>query len=168
MQAKGSAKKIAEKNTVALSNLLKIHVAVSLLHASYRIFYHWSTFTFSQWIGAVFVNGLFLFLYRALSASAKITYAANGTVEDAGEDLGGEGLVAYMFDVIYVGWFVLLTTAFISNKFWWTYIIIPIFAAYTLYKKVAPMLGRGGSAMPQQPANGKQQKRATKVKYSRG
>ncbi|KAJ3155858.1 hypothetical protein HDU89_005416 [Geranomyces variabilis] len=106
------------------------------VYAAWRIFYHWQSFTIAEMIGCGFVNGVFVWLYRSLSSSAAATIGAGGTVEDAGFDLSGEGLVAYMFDIIYIGWFVLLTTAFISSKFWWTYIIIPIFAAYTLYQKV--------------------------------
>ncbi|KAI8920896.1 hypothetical protein DFJ77DRAFT_506523 [Powellomyces hirtus] len=162
--AKGSAKKIYEKNTQALGNLRKYHAAIVAVYAAWRIIYHWNSFTLSQMIGCGVVNGIFVWLYRSLSASATATIA-NGTVEDAGFDLSGEGLVAYMFDVIYIGWFVLLTTAFISSKFWWTYIVVPIFAAYTLYKKVAPMLGRGPAMEAPMPGK-KQQKQ--KVKYSRG
>ncbi|KAJ3177895.1 hypothetical protein HDU87_004177 [Geranomyces variabilis] len=108
------------------------------VYAAWRIFYLWQSFTITEMLGCAFVNGVFLWLYRSLSSSAAATIGAGGTVEDAGFNLSGEGLVAYMFDIIYIGWFVLLTTAFISSKFWWTYIIIPIFAAYTLYQKVPP------------------------------
>ncbi|TPX62295.1 hypothetical protein PhCBS80983_g00535 [Powellomyces hirtus] len=164
LKAKGSAKKIYEKNTQALGNLRKYHAGIMAVYAAWRIIYHWNSFTLSQMIGCGVVNGIFVWLYRSLSASATATIA-NGTVEDAGFDLSGEGLVAYMFDVIYIGWFVLITTAFISSKFWWTYIVVPIFAAYTLYKKVAPMLGRGPAMEAPMPGK-KQQKQ--KVKYSRG
>lgn len=29
-----------------------------------------------------------------------------------------------MFDIIYVTWFVDITTAFISSKFWYTYLVV--------------------------------------------
>lgn len=43
-----------------------------------------------------------------------------------GDDLGQHGLTSYMFDIIYVTWFVHTTTALISNKFWYTYIVVRI------------------------------------------
>jgi hypothetical protein len=33
-------------------------------------------------------------------------------------------IFSYMFDIIYITWFVHITTAVISGKFWYTYIVV--------------------------------------------
>lgn len=45
----------------------------------------------------------------------------------------GKGLIQYMFDLIYITWFVHVTTALVSTKFWYLFWIIP---GYGLYKLV--------------------------------
>ena len=61
-----------------------------------------------------------------------------------GDDLGQHGLTAYMFDIIYVTWFTHVTTALISNKFWYTYLAIPMYAAYFGYNKLIVPFILGG------------------------
>ncbi|TPX64448.1 hypothetical protein SpCBS45565_g05863 [Spizellomyces sp. 'palustris'] len=162
--AKGSAKKIHEKNTQTLSTVLKTHVGVTVFYILWRVFFLWSSLSTWHIIGWALANALFVWLYRSLGASAAPSFGPNGVLEDAGADLSAEGLVAYMFDIIYIGWFVLVATAVISDKLWWTYLVVPGFAAYKIYDKVKPML-TGGSAQ-QEPVPGKAKKQ--KVKYARG
>lgn len=72
-----------------------------------------------------------------------------------------------MFDIIYVTWFVHITTAFISSKFWLVYLVvsillflflheiflksvifclkIPAYAAYKLVPMAMSYFGKGGS-----------------------
>ncbi|UZJ57360.1 hypothetical protein CBS101457_006680 [Exobasidium rhododendri] len=61
-----------------------------------------------------------------------------------GDDLGQAGLTSYMFDVIYVTWFVHLTTALISAKFWYTYLSIPAYVFYFAYIKLIVPFALGG------------------------
>ncbi|KND02816.1 uncharacterized protein SPPG_01898 [Spizellomyces punctatus DAOM BR117] len=142
--AKGSAKKIHEKNTQTLSNLLKTHAGVTAFYILWRVFFLWSSLSKWHIIGWALANGLFVWLYRSLGASATPSFGPNGVIEDAGADLSAEGLVAYMFDIIYIGWFVLVATAVISDKFWWTYLVVPGFAAYKIYDKVGLCTGSDG------------------------
>ena len=57
------------------------------------------------------------------------------TMSRRGEDLSQAGLTAYvsmyhtnkysyMFDVIYITWFVHITTALLSRYFWWTFALV--------------------------------------------
>ncbi|KAF8939078.1 hypothetical protein BGZ58_010714 [Dissophora ornata] len=71
-------------------------------------------------------------------------FNSKGELVDAGEDLSQEGLVQYAFDIIYVTWFVHVTSAFWS-KAWWFYLTIPVYAGWKLWHlAIKPMLARGG------------------------
>lgn len=62
-----------------------------------------------------------------------------------GNDLQQSGLTQYMFDVIYVTWFVQLASL-VWSKLWYLYLIIPGYAAYVIYQKILlPYLFRGQS-----------------------
>ncbi|KAI8060374.1 uncharacterized protein B0P05DRAFT_557862 [Gilbertella persicaria] len=130
--ANASSKKVATKNKQTLVNLQKGIMAINAVYVLWRIIYHWSTFTFGQCLLYVTTAGISMLLYRVLLSSGTPEYSADGTLIRSGDDLAAEGLTAYMFDIIYITWFVHLTTAFISNKFWYTYIVIPGYAAYKL------------------------------------
>ncbi|KAF9423054.1 hypothetical protein BGZ94_008407 [Podila epigama] len=69
-------------------------------------------------------------------------YNSKGELVDAGQDLSQEGLVQYAFDIIYVTWFVHVTSAFWS-KMWWFYLSIPAYAGWKAWHlAIKPMLGR--------------------------
>lgn len=55
---------------------------------------------------------------------AQPTLDASGLLVDSGMDLSAQGLTSYMFDIIYIGFFVLLMTAFVSDKFWLTFLVV--------------------------------------------
>ncbi|KAI8825641.1 uncharacterized protein EV422DRAFT_513679 [Fimicolochytrium jonesii] len=169
--ANSSAKKLLVTNAARLKSTLQIHLIVVALYSLYRIAFRWSSFSIAVAIGFLLVNGIFYYLYGSLKSAAEPSVDETGAVKHAGQDLNDESglVVPYMFDVIYVGWFVLVSTAIISEKFWWTYLIIPLFAVYKIWQKVAPMLGRGGGSgfQPTPAASGKKQKKQT-VKYARG
>ncbi|KAI9105936.1 hypothetical protein DFS34DRAFT_36889 [Phlyctochytrium arcticum] len=163
--AKSSAKKIYAENTKILANVVKIHFAVLSVYAVYRMLYLWSSFSTWHMIAVGILNGIFGWLYRYLRDSAAASFDGVGQVVDAGTDLSAEGLVAYAFDVIYIGWFVLISTAFISDKFWWISISIPAFAMYKIFTKIKPLLSGFASGPTASDTNDKQKRQ--KVKYAR-
>lgn len=112
------------------------------------------------WAGVQVVS---VAVYRQLESMATPTYGASGEIISGGEDLSASGLIGYMFDVIYIGesWgclvvflcdsrklntFRSLTGLFVtvavilSNRFWWTYALIPIYAGYKAFTSGMPML----------------------------
>ncbi|CAO3649437.1 unnamed protein product [Cunninghamella echinulata] len=80
-----------------------------------------------------------------------------------------------MFDIIYITWFVSITTAFISDKFWFTYLAIPGYALYKGLPFVLSYFGSGGgnNLVDQSDNSGKSkrqqkmEKRGGKTKYVR-
>ncbi|KAG0199213.1 hypothetical protein BGX28_007462 [Mortierella sp. GBA30] len=110
----------------------------------YRIVYHWSSFGTKLTLGYLFTAGLSVFLYTQINAMGQPRYNTKGELADAGEDLSQEGLVQYAFDIIYVTWFVHVTSAFWS-KMWWFYLAIPAYAGWKAWHLAfKPMLARSG------------------------
>jgi len=138
----------------------------------------WKTFTFSTLLAYAATSGLTFYLYKVLKAAGTPQYNSDGSILSGGDDLNAEGLTAYMFDIIYITWFVHITTAVISSKFWYTYIVIPVYAVFKLWPFVAPYLKSSGSNEEEKesagPAKSKRQakleeraKKGQNVKYRR-
>lgn len=124
LQAKSSAKKIHAQNQLTLANLRTAFIFINAIYVLYRIVYLWSTFSIYHLIGFGAVNTLGILLYGQLNWMAQPTLDASGLLVDSGMDLSAQGLTSYMFDIIYIGFFVLLMTAFVSDKFWLTFLVV--------------------------------------------
>ncbi|KAI9227449.1 MAG: hypothetical protein DHS80DRAFT_31774 [Piptocephalis tieghemiana] len=129
--ANNSAKRQAQANAYALRNLQIGLLVVNLIYILIRIGLYRPTYGFWHLLLYCFTAGITALLYRILASP--------------GNDLYGPGLTSYMFDVIYVTWFVHLGVALISDHFWWIYLVIP---SYALYKIVSLIRGGGIPGMP--------------------
>ncbi|GAA5962597.1 hypothetical protein JCM8115_002135 [Rhodotorula mucilaginosa] len=82
-----------------------------------------------------------LFLFAVTEAIAVGLWNQLQAMAQRGEELNGsKGLVSYMFDVLYVTWFVHVATALVSAKFWYLYWIIPLYALYRLASFALPYI----------------------------
>ncbi|KAG0346887.1 hypothetical protein BG005_000467 [Podila minutissima] len=145
-QANSSQKKIAHQNAKTLLSLRKGFIWVNAFYIFYRIIYHFGTFGFKLAFGYFATAGLTVFLYTQINAMGQPRYNTKGELADAGQDLSQEGLVQYAFDIIYVTWFVHVTSAFWS-KMWWFYISIPAYAGWKAWQlAIKPMLARNAAA----------------------
>ncbi|KAI9484265.1 MAG: hypothetical protein EXX96DRAFT_561609 [Benjaminiella poitrasii] len=175
--ANASSKKIAAANKKTLENLRKGLLSINTIYFLWRIVYHWDSFTIGQFLLYIVTTSLTLVFYRVLSSSGSPHYAADGSLLSSGDDLNSEGLTAYMFDIIYVTWFVHITTAFISNKFWFVYLVIPGYAAYKVIPLVMSYLGKTNKPSNEESVSQSKSKRQVKlekrankgsqIKYSR-
>ncbi|KAF9976215.1 hypothetical protein BGZ73_008997 [Actinomortierella ambigua] len=144
LQANSSQKKIAHENSKMLLSLRKGFIWVNAFYILYRIVYHWSTFSFKLAVAYLLTGGLSVLLYSQIHRIGQPRYNSKGELHDAGMDLTQEGLVQYAFDIIYVTWFVHVTSAF-WGKMWWFYLAIPLYATWKGYElAIKPMLGRTG------------------------
>ncbi|KAL1925010.1 uncharacterized protein VTP21DRAFT_4664 [Calcarisporiella thermophila] len=161
--ANTSAKKIAIKNKKTLENLQRGFLIVNAVYVLVRVIFFWSSFSTRHWIGYLSTLGLSLFLYRQLYQMGNPTYASDGQLVRSGEDLSAEGLTAYIFDIIYITWFVHLASI-LSDKFWYTYLAIPCYAVYKAWGYLSPFLfGRSGADQGQgEPAQSKRQQKLQK------
>ncbi|KAF9578093.1 hypothetical protein BGW38_006309 [Lunasporangiospora selenospora] len=180
--ANTSQKKIAHQNAKALLSLRKgfiwVNASINQNHFPlcqnafyifYRIVYHFDTFGWKVALGYLITAGLSIFMYMQINAMGRPRYNANGELADAGQDLSQEGLVQYFFDIIYVTWFVHVTSA-LWSKMWWFYLSIPAYAFWKAWHlAIKPMMSRGGmggaGASPDQagPAEGGKSKRREKM-----
>ncbi|POY70432.1 hypothetical protein BMF94_6500 [Rhodotorula taiwanensis] len=82
-----------------------------------------------------------LFLFAVTEAIAVGLWNQLKAMAERGEELNGsKGLVSYVFDILYVTWFIHLTTALISAKFWYLYWVIPLYALYRLATFALPYI----------------------------
>ena len=77
-------------------------------------------------------------------------------LKNSGEDLAAPGLTEYMFDVIWVTWFCLISVIIFGNWGWLVWGVIPGFGAYKGYGLLGMARGMTGAAqagqMPQDQA----------------
>ena len=59
-----------------------------------------------------------------LNSMAKGTFDQRGKLISSGLDVNGKGVGEYLFDVIYVTWFVHAGVAIFSRKFWFVYLLV--------------------------------------------
>lgn len=144
--ANTSAKRIAAENKKTLANLQKGFLAVNIFYFLWRVVFYWSTFGFSHFLLYASTAGVTLYLYNVLYTIGNPSYAADGSLLKSGDDINGEGVVAYFFDIIYVTWFVHVSTALFSDRFWWVMMVIPAYAIYKGWGFVSPFLFGGGAA----------------------
>jgi len=118
-----------------------------------------------------------LFLYAVTEGAGVVLWQQLEAMATKGEDLAASGLTSYMFDVIYVTWFVHVGAALLTTKFWYLYLSIPGYGLYRLAAFAKPYVwpskdsaraGAGGrvsgrKALPSEPPAGLS-KRAEKMK----
>ncbi len=97
IMAKSSAKKIFQKNTQRLSELRLFTVVSLALHFALRLVFVGGVLD-AIW-SVVGINAVFAVLYLYLTSLAKPCFDSRGNIEDAGEELNGDNLTAYMFDI---------------------------------------------------------------------
>ncbi|KAI8054626.1 hypothetical protein BDF22DRAFT_742563 [Syncephalis plumigaleata] len=84
-----------------------------------------------------------IFIYRLMAKMARPQRDMSGAIVSGGDDLNAPGLTSYMFDILYVTWFVHLGSL-LWSFIWWFYLVIPLYAGYAIWGFVAPMLKSNG------------------------
>ena len=140
--AKGSQKRVAAGNAAALRTLAVGFVLVNTIH----LVLTFGVYKITGWKPvALYVST------EALAAALAVVLVRTAA---SGQDLAQEGLTTYMFDIIYVTWFVHVTTAVVSRYFWWAYLVIPVYAVYAEYTKIiGPYVFKGNSPFSMRPGN---------------
>ncbi|CAN4084349.1 unnamed protein product [Withania somnifera] len=99
---------------------------------------------------------------------AKPSYGVDGEMFDGGYDMSTGGICGYLHDVIYITCFVQLTSI-ISDKFWYTYLVIPAFAAYKLSGFIKGFLPQGSEDVEEDEKTRKKreklEKKASRTKF---
>ncbi|PKS09993.1 hypothetical protein jhhlp_004617 [Lomentospora prolificans] len=138
--AQKAKKDLAKSNAAALKNLHTLSLAIN---AAFLAF-------------ALLVRPRSLTLYGILSAPAFVSQfilersgrptrdPATGALRSAGQDLGAEGLTAYMFDVVWVTWASLVLVALIGDKGWALWTVVPAYGGYQAVRLLLKARGLAG------------------------
>lgn len=92
--------------------------------------------------------------------------ATTKALKSSGEDLAAQGLTEYLFDVVWVTWFSLISVMIFGNWGWIVWAVVPAYGAYKGYGLLGMARGMMGGAqtgqMPeeQQVAGNRRQRRA--------
>ncbi|GAA5835727.1 hypothetical protein JCM3766R1_005833 [Sporobolomyces carnicolor] len=136
--AGANSKRIATENAKQLT-LLRSGTAVSSIIYVLHLFMFASGRT--KWR---------IFMFVATLTSELSTWQQLELMASRGQAISeGKGLIQYMFDLIYITWFVHVTTALVSTKFWYLFWIIPGYGLYKLatffFPQLASSVSSGGS-----------------------
>lgn len=103
---------------------------------------------------------------------AKPSYHETGELIDGGFNMNEGGLCGYIHDILYITVFVQLASI-ISDKFWYAYLVIPMFACYKLWQLVLyPFIFQKSSTEDLEDdkakqKRGKMEKKAGRAKFAR-
>ncbi|KAG9133022.1 hypothetical protein Leryth_015403 [Lithospermum erythrorhizon] len=165
--ANQGAKKRKEENTRHMQNILRVIIACNVIYLIVRAGIFHSSFTWKHWVGLLLTSVAYYFPYKQLDSMARPSYGDNGELIDGGFDMSSTGICGYLHDIIYITCFVQLTTI-ISEKFWYTYLVIPGFAAYKLSGIIRGFLPQGGSEGDEEDEKTRKKREKMEKKASRG
>ncbi|KAI9016060.1 hypothetical protein DFJ74DRAFT_679391 [Hyaloraphidium curvatum] len=162
--ARSADKKVVASNASLLRYLRLALLAANALYLLLRLLWQWSSYSRSDLVWYLSSQTASVAVYRQLAAMAAPAYGAGGEIVSGGEDLLGSGMIVQiMLDLVYIGVFVTVGVIF-SDRFWWTYSLIPLYGIYKaatsglpLLKSLAGMAGGGdaGAMMQNGPGKGK-------------
>lgn len=147
--AQKAKKDRAKSNIAALNNL---HIGTLAINATFILF--------SLLIRRRSLLAYFLFSIPALVAefiletTGRPKYdAATKALKTAGEDLAAPGLTEYLFDIVWVTWFALVSVMVFGNKGWLVWTVLPAYGAYKGYGLLGLARGlKGAGQTGQLPA----------------
>ncbi|GAA5901041.1 Snd2p [Sporobolomyces salmoneus] len=143
--AGANSKRIASENAKQLT-LLRLGTAVSSIIYILHLFIFSSGRT--KWR---------IFMFVATLTSELSTWQQLETMASRGQAIfEGKGLIQYMFDLIYITWFVHVATALVWAKFWYLFWVIPGYGLYKLSSFFFPQLFSSltGTPAPASTRNG--------------
>ncbi|KAJ1644188.1 hypothetical protein IWQ61_010445 [Dispira simplex] len=169
--ANNAAKKLAIENAKTIKRLKQWFYGVNLVYVLGRFIWQFSSVTWGNSLGYVTTFLVSFFVFQQLVSMGQPYYNEQGELIRSGEDLSLPGLTSYMFDVLYVTWFVHLGTLW-SDLFWYLYVLLPGYAIYALggyvWPYLSPWLGNGsGNTAPSDIPINRQDKKSKKAKQPR-
>jgi hypothetical protein len=132
--ANQAAKKTMKENARLLRNL-RIQVAIFMGIYLLHFIWHFSSVRFWDWVGLAVFSAINFFVYLGLRAYARPTLNDEGEIVSPGSDLNQKGLIEYHWDLLYVTWFVQITSLY-SKWFWLVMLVIPAFTVFKLWGTV--------------------------------
>ena len=147
--AQKAKKDRAKSNTAALNNL---HIGSLVVNALFILF---SLLIRRRSFVAYFILSIPAIVAEyVLETSGRPKYdAETKALKSAGEDLAAPGLTEYLFDVVWVTWFAVISVILFGNKGWFVWVVVPAYGAYKGYGLLGLARGlRGAGQSGQLPA----------------
>ncbi|KAM7267013.1 hypothetical protein ACFE04_009179 [Oxalis oulophora] len=165
--ANQGAKKRKEENSRHITQLYRLIMASNILYVVVRMLIFHSSFTWKHWVGLILTTVAYMLPYQQLASMAKPAYTDDGELIDGGFDMSTGGICGYLHDVIYITCFV-QAMSIISDKFWYTYLVIPAFGAYQSFGFIKGFLSLGSSEGPEEDEKTRKKREKMEKKASRG
>uniref|UniRef100_A0A0D9VJ91 Transmembrane protein 208 n=1 Tax=Leersia perrieri TaxID=77586 RepID=A0A0D9VJ91_9ORYZ len=165
--AKQGVKKTRDANKKQMELLLRLILAANVIYIIVRLAVMHSSFTWKHWIGLAVTSAAYFLPYKQLANMSEPEYSDNGELINAGYDLNAGGMSEYLQDVIYITLFVQLTSI-ISDKFWWTYIVIPAYGGYKISGLLRGTFFGGSSEGEEEDEKTRKKREKMEKKASRG
>lgn len=134
-----AAKQLAAHNTQALTRMHLISLGNNLLFLLLRLIVFRASYTRNTLILYVLLSAPALAIEFWLEKIGRPTHAENGELKRPGEDMDAKGLTEFMWDVLYWTWACVAAAAFVGNKAWWMYAIIPIYSVWMASSTILSM-----------------------------
>jgi hypothetical protein len=127
--AQKAKKDRAKSNTAALNSL---HIGSLVVNVAFILF---SLLIKRRSFFAYFIFSIpALIAEFILETSGRPKYdTETKALKSAGEDLAAPGLTEYLFDVIWVTWFAVVSVIIFGNKGWFVWAVVPAYGAYKGY-----------------------------------
>ncbi|KAJ2855856.1 hypothetical protein FB639_006181, partial [Coemansia asiatica] len=138
--ANQSAKRIVQQNATRLDTLKKLFLGINAFYLLTTLLFQRSSLTWTTILGYILKVTIESLLFISLRNSARPRYDPGGTLVDSGTDLGQPGLVQYMFDYLYVMWFVRIL-GLVTRWAWIVYLVFPAYLVYAFGPQIAQLLG---------------------------
>jgi len=136
---KKAAKSLAVRNAATLS---RTHLISAVLHSLFILL---RFFLLSRSLTPYLIlSAPALVLQFYLDRLGRPSYAADGSLRRAGEDLEAKGLTEFMWDIVYWTWINIVLVIVFGDKAWWLYLVVPGYSVYLAATTVGGMKGMLG------------------------
>jgi hypothetical protein len=136
---KKAAKSLAVRNAATLT---RTHLISAILHSLFILL---RFFLLSRSLTPYLIlSAPALVLQFYLDRLGRPSYAADGSLRRAGEDLEAKGLTEFMWDIVYWTWINIVLVLVFGNKAWWLYLVVPGYSVYLAATTVGGMKGMLG------------------------
>ncbi|CAM6098723.1 unnamed protein product [Calypogeia fissa] len=134
MANQGAKKRLAE-NKRHVKKLALIVIGANVIYILVRMVLFSTSTSWKHFIGMSFTSAVYYVTYEWLKDLANGSVDDDGELVDGGADMNAGGTTGYVHDILYITSFVQVASV-ISDKFWYTYLVIPMFAFYKLWQLV--------------------------------
>lgn len=121
---------------------------MQIVHVGFRYFFRYASVGGWTFIGSAALCGCMALAYQHLKKAAEATYGPPPEFQlvDAGADLSKPSSALGVAKDLLWSAVILLPLVAVTDYGWFVAAVVPVYAGVTAWKKLAPMLGRGGSA----------------------